>query len=167
MPARSCFGAMSATATMAALSIPLMVSAATTTASIQIQATVISDCSIHSAYGVNFGEIAVTANGTDAQGVINMACTKGTAYTIALNAGTGTGSTIENRRLSSGSETVGYQLYRDSARSLVWGETPGTDTLGQTATGGIEQHPVYGRMPGQLLPAPGTYQSTVTVTITY
>jgi spore coat protein U-like protein len=58
-------------------------------------------------------------------------------------------------------------LYRDSARSLTWGQTVGTDTAAGTGTGAAQTLTVYGRVAPQNTPAAGTYTSTVTATVTF
>ena len=63
---------------------------------------------------------------------------------------------------------LAYELYRDSARSLRWGNTLTVDTASGTGTGSAQQLTIYGRVPpvsGQ--PPAGTYNDQVTVTITY
>ncbi|OYR19401.1 spore Coat Protein U domain protein [Brucella thiophenivorans] len=66
-----------------------------------------------------------------------------------------------------GGATITYSLYRNAARDTVWGDTTGTNTLAGTGTGAAQQLTVYGRVPPQNTPAPGTYTDTVTATITY
>lgn len=63
---------------------------------------------------------------------------------------------------------LAYELYRDSARSLRWGNTLTVDTASGTGTGSAQQLTIHGRVPpvsGQ--PPAGTYNDQVTVTITY
>lgn len=141
--------------------------AATKTATFTVMAVVISDCDIRSAPNMNFGDVGAAAQPVDAITTLGIICTPGTPYTISLSAGDAGGSTIENRRMANGAETLQYQLYRDELFTQVWGETVGTDTAGATGTGVEQQMVVYGRVPVQTLPAPGTYQSLVTVTMSY
>jgi spore coat protein U-like protein len=65
-----------------------------------------------------------------------------------------------------GPETITYGLYRDSARSLVWGSLAGS-TVSGSGNGTATAHPVYGRVPPQATPPPGTYSDTVVATVTY
>jgi spore coat protein U-like protein len=94
-------------------------------------------------------------------------CTNTTPYNIGLDAGTGTGATVAVRKLSTGGVTVNYTLYSDSGRTTVWGNTVSTDTVAATGNGASQSYTVYGRVPAQTTPAPGTYTDTVTVTVTY
>jgi spore coat protein U-like protein len=58
-------------------------------------------------------------------------------------------------------------LYRDAARSLPFGNTIGTNTLSGVGSDQTQSVPVYGRVPPQTTPTPGTYTDTVVATITY
>jgi spore coat protein U-like protein len=69
--------------------------------------------------------------------------------------------------MTSGGNTVGYSLYSDSARTTVWGETIGVDTVAGSGTGLSANVDVYGRVPAQITPAPATYTDTIVVTVTY
>jgi spore coat protein U-like protein len=60
-----------------------------------------------------------------------------------------------------------YGLYRDSARSLPWGSTVGTNTSSGTGTGSTQTQTVYGRVATQTTPSPGTYSDSVVVTVGY
>jgi spore coat protein U-like protein len=62
---------------------------------------------------------------------------------------------------------IQYELYRDSARSQRWGNTPGTDSSDDTGSGSAQTATVYGRVPAQAVTAAGTYSDTVTVTLTF
>ncbi len=66
-----------------------------------------------------------------------------------------------------GGATIGYTLYRDAARTQLWGTTTGADTFAGTGAGVAQSVTVYGRVPAQATPAPGVYADTVNVTVTY
>ncbi|MDG2518784.1 Csu type fimbrial protein [Lysobacter soli] len=147
---------------------PLGSPAATKTATFQVLATMVSDCTIISAPNIDFGTIGVMTANIDASSTLVVACTPGTAYSVALDPGTGAGSTISDRRMASGGGgSLKYQLFRDSMRTQNWGNTIGTDTVGGTGNGGNNAHVIYARVPTQTAPAVGSYASTVTVTINY
>ena len=96
-----------------------------------------------------------------------MSCTNTTPYTVALNAGTGTGATVAVRKMTSSAQTLNYSLYQDNARGTVWGQTTGTDTVAGTGNGSAQALTVYGRIPAGQLPTPGSYSDTITATISY
>lgn len=148
--------------------VPASLSAATKSQTFQVLATMVSDCTVISAPNIDFGSIGVLTNNIDVTSTLTVACTPGTTYTVSLDAGTGAGSTITDRRMASGGGgSLKYQLFRDTGRTQNWGNTAGTDTQGGTGTGGNSAYTIYARIPAQTAPAVGSYTSTVTATITY
>lgn len=141
--------------------------AATTTSTFTVQVAITASCTINSAATLNFGSQGVFTANVDQTSTLQVQCTNTTPYNIGLNAGTGTGATVAVRKLTSGSTTVNYSLYSDSGRATVWGNTVGTDTVAATGNGAAQSYTVYGRIPTQTTPAPGTYTDTITVTVTY
>jgi spore coat protein U-like protein len=107
--------------------------------------------------------------GTPLQGttLLRATCTPGTTYNIGLNDGTAGGTIYTGRQMASGQNKLNYQLYRDSARTNIWGNTTGTDTVQDVGTGLAKDHTVFGAVPAaQVVPA-GDYQDTITVRIYY
>jgi spore coat protein U-like protein len=140
----------------------------TATAQFNVQMTITSDCQITSATNMNFGPSGVISTNHDATSTITVQCTNGTNYNVGLNEGAGTGATIPVRKMTGvGGATINYSLYTDSNRSIVWGNTPNTNTVSGTGTGAAQPYTVYGRVAAQATPAAGTYTDTVTVTLTY
>lgn len=93
-------------------------------------------------------------------------CSLGTSYSIALDGGANASGS--QRRMQSAGEFIDYNLYQDSARALPWGDGGGTGTVrAGTGTGSNEEVIVYGRVPAQTTPSPGTYLDTVQVTVSW
>jgi len=152
----------------AVLFLPAAAFSATATTTFQVQITIQSSCIINSASTLDFGTQGLLSANVDATSTISVQCTSSTAYTISLNAGTGAGATVAARKMTdAGSNTVTYSLYRDASRTLVWGQTIGTDTVAGTGNGSAENYTVYGRVPSQTTPAPNSFADTITVTVTY
>jgi spore coat protein U-like protein len=101
----------------------------------------------------------------DQTATISVTCTTNAPYNVGLDGGGG--NNINGRRMINGTNTVGYQLYQNSARSTVWGNTPGTDTVPGSGSGAAQTLTVYGRVPPQTTPPAGTYNDAVTVTVSY
>jgi len=141
--------------------------AASTTTTFAVQATVTATCTINSATTLNFGSVGVLASNVDQSSTIQVTCTNTTPYNIGLDAGTGSGATVAVRKLTSGGATINYSLYTSNAYSTVWGTTVGTDTQAGTGNGSAQSYTVFGRIPPQTSPAPGSYADTITVTVTY
>jgi spore coat protein U-like protein len=124
-------------------------------------------CTISSAAALDFGNPGVLATNVDQISTIHVTCTNPTPYNIGLDAGTGSGATVATRKMTSGRATVSYSLYSDRAHTTAWGTTVGSDAVAATGNGSGQSYTVYGRVPPQGEPSPGTYTDTVTVTVTY
>jgi spore coat protein U-like protein len=113
---------------------------------------------------------AYTAQGaTPLQGqtLLRATCTPGSSYQVGLNEGTSPGATINARKMVSASGALNYQLYKDSARQQIWGNTQSTDTVTGVGTGIAQDHTVFGAVPAaQVVPA-GSYEDTITVRVYY
>lgn len=158
-------GALSAVVVAGALSAAGAAAAATATTNLGVSATVQATCSI-SATPLAFGTYSSTQ--LDGSTNLSVSCTNSTAYTIGLDAGTGTGATTATRKLTGpASATLGYTLYSDAGRTSVWGVNVGTDTVAGTGNGSAQTIAVYGRIASGQLPTPGSYSDTVTATLTY
>jgi spore coat protein U-like protein len=138
----------------------------TTTWSFVASASVAAQCTT-TASTLNFGSRASLGTLVSATSNVNVTCSTSTAYSVGLNAGTSPGGTTSLRRMRSGTPSVGYQLFRDTARTVNWGDTIGADTASGIGTGIVQRLTVYGRVPSQATPPPGAYTDTVTVTVTY
>ena len=136
---------------------------------IGVSATVTANCTV-SALPVAFGSVdTLSASPVDATGSVSVTCTNGTGWTAAADAGGGSGASFATRRMTYSGNTLNYTLYRDAARSQVWGDGSGsTFTVANTGSGSAQSFTVYGRVPGGQSTAPaGGYNDTVNVTITY
>jgi spore coat protein U-like protein len=148
------------------------VNAAVATTSFLVSAVVVSDCLVL-ATPLVFGSFLPSAGSNlDANASLTVTCAMGSAYNVGLDVGTGSGATINTRRMTrtvGGSQTLDYSIYMDSIRSTVWGNTIGVNTVASTGTGLPQLLTMYGRVPGvQSSPAPiAIYNDTVTVTVTY
>jgi len=115
---------------------------------------------------MDFAAVGVLTTNQDSTSTITVQCTNTTPYDIGLNEGTSSGATVTTRKMTSGSNTINYSLYLDSARTSNWGNTAGTMQHG-TGNGAQQNYTVFGRVPVQTMPAPGAYSDTITVTVTY
>ncbi len=131
-----------------------------------MNATVPAKCTVATA-SLNFGApTALTAN-IDASTNLSVACSNALPYQIQLGPGGFATATPTTRRMTKGAEFVTYALYRNAARTQVWGWTLGTNTFSGTGTGLTVSLPVYGRVPTQATPTPGAYTDAVVITVNY
>ncbi len=143
----------------------LAASPATSTFTAQI--TIGAACTVNSPSTLNFGNQGVLTGNVDQASQIQVQCTHTTPYNVGLDAGLNSGGNVTNRKMISGGSTVNYSIYSDSGRTTNWGNTVGTDTVAGTGNGSSQTIPVYGRVPAQTTPAPGSYTDTITVSVTY
>lgn len=116
---------------------------------------------------LDFGSHGLLKTSIDRSTTIDATCTAGTPYTLAIGPGLSGATDPALRRMMRGSEGLTYGLYRDPGRSLPWGWSSGVNTFSGTGAGAKQMVPVYGRVPAQTSPSPGTYTDTVVVTLTY
>ncbi|MDE1148851.1 MAG: spore coat U domain-containing protein [Azospirillaceae bacterium] len=165
-PVKALLGAVAVLSLLAAGIGPHQAQATTASATIAVSATVLSLCTV-SASALAFGNYSSNAV-LDGSTSVGVTCTNGTTYTVALDNGTTSGATTATRLMAgSGSNTLGYSLYKDTSRATVWGNTVGTNTTAGTGNGSLQTLNVYGRIPASQYVAPGAYTDTVTVTLTY
>lgn len=144
------------------------------TSTFGVSLTIIAECVINSTATLAFGSLGVLGGSggvtpNDATTTIAVQCTNSTPYDIGLDAGTTAGGSTTTRKLLNTvtTDTVNYKLYSDSGHTTNWGNAVGTDTLHKTGNGASQISTVYGRIPAQTTPIPGTYADLVTVTVTY
>jgi spore coat protein U-like protein len=135
-------------------------------ASFTVTANYAPSCTV-AATTLNFGSTGFLSASIDGSSTLTPTCSASTPYTVALNGGNSGATDPTQRKMSSGGAQVTYGLYRDSARTLPWGSTAGVNTIAGTGSGFGQTLNVYGRVPSQTTPAPGTYSDTIIATITY
>ncbi len=139
------------------------------------------DCSA-SATGVAFGAYdPLLSTNDDSTGSITVTCTyiapggvTVVNYTVVLSTG-GNGS-FAPRRMSAGASRLDYNLYRDAARTQVWGNaTGGTSIISGTIRVGpgvgngtrSNTHTVYGRIPALQDADTGNFTDSILLTLTF
>jgi spore coat protein U-like protein len=149
--------------------------AATTTTTFNVTATVLANCSV-TASALSFGNYTPSAGALTGSTTLQVRCTRNTAYTVDLNAGTTAGGTLAQRlmRHASTTDTLQYNLYTTNALTTVFGNgTGGTGNGSGTGNGmaaAATSITVYGQLPDSTAnqDAPtGAYSDTITVTVTY
>ena len=146
---------------------PAFAGSASTTLS--VSATVANNCTI-STSAVAFGNYdPLVANATtplDQTGSVTITCTKGAVTTVGLDpGGNALGST---RRMAGGADLLTYELYKDSARTAVWGNS-GADLLNPATapSKAPRSFTIYGRVPAGQDVLAAAYADTVTATVNF
>lgn len=145
------------------------------------QALAASDCSVTSV-NLNFGVYdPAVATADDSVGSVTVTCrhVSGGAdrinYTVTLSNGQ-FGTSAATRAMGSGTKRLGYNVFRDPARTQTWGNGTGGTVIASGAltigpgNGNNSKtvvHNVYGRIPQLQDAAPGTYSDSMVVTLTF
>lgn len=130
-----------------------------------VQVTVQESCSIEGST-IDFGTYSAGQQATlHAEGTISYNnCAAGT-LTVSLDGGNV--GNVGNRAMGNGNgDSLSYQLYRNSARSQVWG-TDGDAMELVLLVPDSGTVPVYGAIPGGQNVPGGSYTDTVNVTLTF
>ncbi len=146
--------------------------AATATTTFGVSATVLKACQV-TATALAFGNYTPGAGAIAGNSAVNVTCTKGTSFTVALNGGTTTGGTIAQRLMTAGAaDTLRYNLYTTSGLATIFGD--GTTGVTMPGTGAglatAQTVQVFGQVPDSALNqavTPGSYTDTIGVTVTY
>jgi spore coat protein U-like protein len=139
-------------------------------ASLTVSATVTKNCTISTA-PVNFGNYdSVAANATaplDAIGTITVTCTKGAAAKVGLNAGANAAGATR-QMLGGTSQHLAYELYKDTSRATVWGNTDADSLdIGPAPNRNPRDFTVYGRVAAAQDATVGSYTDTVLATVNF
>jgi spore coat protein U-like protein len=117
-----------------------------------------------------FAPAALTSSAT-----LSVRCTSTTATTVnyLTDLSTGSSLTFVQRTMTSGGNTLGYNVYTTSAGTTVWGDgsagtarVAGSMSLAKNQTK-TNTHTAWGRVPALQNAAVGTYSDSVTITVTY
>jgi spore coat protein U-like protein len=104
-----------------------------------------------------------------ATNLITATCTAGTVFEIGLSNGSSGATSPSQRKMTStlNSQSVSYQIYRNAARTQVWGSTFGSDTVSSVSSGLPLIFTGYGLVPAQATPNSQVYTDNVVVVVTY
>jgi spore coat protein U-like protein len=143
--------------------------AAQVTDTFQVTANVARNCTIVATDVAVGAYDPVVANDTapaTATGTVTVRCTRGTAYSVALDNGANYSG---GRRMAGPAGTfLTYELYRDSGYANVWGSGAGNEVTGTQAPGRLPTDlTVYARVPGGQDVPEGAYADTVVATINF
>ena len=132
-------------------------------------AAALSSCTISSAGIVFPGYNTVTRAAVDSVATVTVTCTgSGTEGNLSLNFTGGNTGSCSPREMRSGANALGYQLFRDPARSGSFCDganrldTPFDFSTGATQT---RTYTVYGRVTANQNPPWGSYSDTLTLTL--
>jgi len=92
-------------------------------------------------------------------------------HNVMITLGRGTGSAYATRYMVNGSQQLSYNLYRDTGRTIIWGDGSGGSQAYILKNPQPNNRdiivPIFGRIPPGQNAKVGTYTDTITVTLTY
>lgn len=129
-------------------------------------------CSFSSVIGVAFGTYDVfESTALDSTGSITIVCSGLQPMDlITVDLGYGSGAVGTSRHMLNGMNTLGYDLFVDASRTMLWGDgSNGTVVLGplSIANDTPTTWTVYGRIPAQQNVAVGSYSDSILVTVQF
>lgn len=141
--------------------------AASKTGTLNVKLTIESGCSVFSNntdISLDFGTWTTLSQNIDESASFDVACSGDTGFTVGLDKGIGGGTTVSDRKLTSGTNKIAYNLYTDAGRGTVWDSVPFSKA---SATGGLTKVTIFGRVPkSAAIPAAGTYTDKVAIILT-
>lgn len=149
---------------MAIIALAEVAAAGSATTSFTAQTNVIAVCRITtSASTINFGNYDPTSpsNNDNGTGSFGFKCTKGTPYKVYI--------TPAARVMTSGAESLSFELYSDSGRTSAFPSTNAAGISGSATSNGTEiTTNIYGRiLTGQDVTQGNTFTQTLTATVDY
>lgn len=112
----------------------------------------------------------------DGVGTVTVTCTAlllGGEVAYEIDIDQGSSGSFSPRTLENGGDTVDYNLFADSGRTQIWGDGGGgtvTVSDGYSFLLGlviIRNYTLYGRIPASQIVPSGSYDDTLTVTVTF
>jgi spore coat protein U-like protein len=137
--------------------------AATHQANVAVSASVSANCLVGSG-SISFGSYdplnANLSSPLDATGTFTVQCTRGVTADVGLGDGQNFAGGRQMENTGDSGEFLGYELYSDNSRSTVWDNAAGR--VSYTAPNrSAATLTIYGRVPANQDPVPGTYEDTV------
>ena len=162
---------LTATMAAAALAVAGTSSAAVTSTTFGVSATVLKICSV-AALPLTFGNYTPSAGALPVNTTVNVKCTKTTPFTVTLDGGSTAGGTITQRLMTDGTDTLQYNLYTTAGFATLFGD--GTTGVGVAGVGvGLATAvavTVFGNLPDNAANQAvetGAYTDLINVTVTY
>ena len=136
------------------------------TSQVRVSVNPVSSCTVSAAPLIFLIPVPTNLN-VDATSTITVKCPRNTAFVIDID--TGLYSNGINRRVYNAAYNayINYDVYKDPPRSAVWGTGGAKNQAGNSGLTGIALIPVYGRVASVKTLKSGSYNDTLTVTVTF
>lgn len=129
-----------------------------------------TSCSLGGGAAIDFGVYdPMILTPTDTVGSVIYRCGQ-QARNIMITLSVGGGTSYATRRMVSGGERLFYNLYRDAARQVIWGDGSGgaqAYTIDNPPNNQDVNVPIFGRITPSQNVGTGSYSDTITVTLNF
>ena len=126
------------------------------------------ECTV-TATTVSFGDYnTFSGSPLDATGGVSASCDTAIPFAVKFDQGQNSGGNFDPREMGTtpGTDSIRYNIYRDSARQEIWGDGTGNTFIHSgTGTGRTIPLTVYGRIPARQNISVGSYSDLVTVIV--
>jgi spore coat protein U-like protein len=132
------------------------------------QPALADSCTFQSVVGVAFGTYDVFSPNANYNGVgiLNIDC-RGSSGTIIVTLSTGQSHDHATRVMKSGANTLNYDLFTNSARTVIWGDGSGGTSTMRIPRNTTSTLSIYGGIPAGQDVATGVYTDSIIVTVTF
>lgn len=133
-----------------------------------VSATVTASCTLTTT-PMMFGNAAIFSGTLDSVSALSLKCPPNTSFSIAIDNGKNFNG---QRRMVSDPGAfpffryATYEVYKDAARTQVWGASAGRTVIGTMPRSGALVLNIYGRVPAAII-LPTAYRDTLTVTVDF
>jgi spore coat protein U-like protein len=127
-------------------------------------------CTVSVSSGLGFGSYDVFATTPlDSTGAVMLKCSGAYTSPVVVAMTRGSSAVFIPRTLKNGTQSLEYNIYGDSAHTLIWGDgSSGTVQCYVSYTGTYQLSiPVYGRVTAGQDVGAGNYSDTITVVVNY
>lgn len=126
-------------------------------------------CAFKSTAPVSFGSYDVFAAGANTNGVGSLAikCQGGGPATFVVRLSTGQSLSYASRVMKSGTNSLNYNLYTSSARTVVWGDGSGGSSTVTTPRNSTRTLSIFGQIPAGQDVAAGTYVDSISASVSF
>jgi len=126
---------------------------------------------IISATSVNFGSYDVfslpSVPNDSGVGSVSVGCASGGGKIFPVTLSPGQSGSYAARTMNNGLSLLTYNLYTDSARTIVWGDGSGGSSSMEIPKKSTRKFTVYGRIPGGQDAAVGIYTDLIVATVIF
>jgi spore coat protein U-like protein len=129
---------------------------------------VLADCTFTGVSGINFGQYSaldIAANNTGV-GSISISC-HGLGPQRVIGLSTGQSNNFDARIMTSGANQINYNLYTNSARTLIWGDGNGASKSISVSDSVLTTLNIFGQIPANQDASVGQYSDSIIVTIDF